>query len=82
MVTLILTLKMCALLFLMIWAATYFYPWTGLLRFFPRDIEEKARLHQPPFPAAPVIGWILRAKGVEPLPVLAGGFPPTLRQTP
>ena len=50
---------MCTLLFLMIWSATYFYPWTGLLRFFPKDIEEKARLHQPPFPAAPVIGWIL-----------------------
>ena len=45
MVTLILTLTMCALLFLMIWSATYFYPWTGLLRFFPKDIEEKARLH-------------------------------------
>ena len=59
MVTLILTLTMCALLFLMIWSATYFYPWTGLLRFFPKDIEEKARLHQPPFPAAPEIGWIL-----------------------
>ena len=59
MVTLILTLTMCALLFLMIWSATYFYPWTGLLRFFPKDIEETARLHQPPFPAAPVIGWIL-----------------------
>ena len=59
MVTLILTLTMCALLFLMIWSATYFYPWTGLLRFFPKDIEEKARLHQPPFPAASVIGWIM-----------------------
>ena len=59
MVTLILTLTMCALLFLMIWSATYFYPWTGLLRFFPKDIEEKAGLHKPPFPAAPVIGWIL-----------------------
>ena len=59
MVTLILTLTMRALLFLMIWAATYFYPWEGLLRFFPKDIEEKARLHKPPFPAAPVIGWIL-----------------------
>ena len=59
MVTLILTLSMCALLFLMIWAATYFYPWTGLLRFFPQDIEEKARQHKPPFPAAPVIGWII-----------------------
>lgn len=45
MVTLILTLTMCALLFLMIWSATYFYPWTGLLRFFPKDIEEKARMH-------------------------------------
>ena len=56
MFTLILTLSMCALLFLMIWAATYFYPWTGLLRFFPQDIEEKARQHKPPFPAAPVIG--------------------------
>ena len=56
---LILTLSMCALLFLMIWAATYFYPWTGLLRFFPQDIEEKARQHKPPFPAAPVIGWII-----------------------
>ena len=43
MVTLILTLMMCALLFLMIWAATYFYPWEGLLRFFPKDIEEKAK---------------------------------------
>ena len=59
MVTLILTLTMCALLFLMIWAATYFYPWTGLLRFFPQDIEVKARQHKPPFPAAPVIGWII-----------------------
>ena len=59
MVTLILTLIMCALLFLMIWAAAYFYPWKGLLRFFPKDIEEKARLHQPPFPSAPAIGWVL-----------------------
>ena len=41
MVTLILTLKMCALLFLMIWSATYFYPWTGLLRFFQRISKKK-----------------------------------------
>ena len=59
MVTLLLTLMMCALLFGMIWAAAYFYPWAGLLRFFPKDIEEKARLHKPPFPAAPVIGRII-----------------------
>jgi len=58
-VTIILTLIMCALLFLMIWAAAYFYPWNGLLKFFPRDIEEKAREHKPPFPAAPFFGWII-----------------------
>ena len=51
MVTIILTLIMCALLFLMIWAATYFYPWERLLEFFPKDIEEKAKQHKPPFPA-------------------------------
>ena len=42
MVTLILTLTMCALLFLMIWSAMYFYPWTGLLRFFPKSRRRKA----------------------------------------
>ena len=39
-ITIILTLIMCALLFLMIWAAAYFYPWERLLEFFPEDIEE------------------------------------------
>lgn len=58
MVTFILTLFMCALLFLLILSATYFYPWEGLLKFFPEDIEEKARLHKPPFGSAPVFGWI------------------------
>ena len=60
-VTIILTLIMCALLFLMIWAAAYFYPWDRLLEFFPKDIEEKAKQHKPPFPAAPAIGWIIMA---------------------
>ena len=59
MATIILTLIMCELLFLMIWAATYFYPWERLLEFFPKDIEEKAKQHKPPFPAAPAIGWII-----------------------
>ena len=58
MVTLILTLTMCALLFLMIWAATYFYPWTGLLRFFPKDIEEKARLQRADFTDGPEVTLI------------------------
>ena len=44
-VTIVLTLIMCALLFLMIWAAAYFYPWDRLLEFFPKDIEEKAKQH-------------------------------------
>ena len=61
MVTMFLTLIMCALLFLMIWAAAYFYPWDRLLRFFPADIEEKARQHKPPFPAALATGWVLMA---------------------
>ena len=56
-ITIILTLIMCALLFLMIWAAAYFYPWERLLEFFPEDIEEKAKQHKPPFTAAPAIGW-------------------------
>ncbi len=57
--TIILTLIMCALLFLMIWAAAYFYPWERLLTFFPKDIEEKAKRHKPPFSAAPAIGRII-----------------------
>ena len=58
LVTIILTLIMCALLFLMIWAATYFMPWQRLMDFFPEDIKEKAIHHRPPFPSAPVFGWI------------------------
>ncbi|MCR5796148.1 MAG: hypothetical protein K6G61_12475 [Solobacterium sp.] len=56
MVTLTLTLLLCVILFVMIWAAAYFYPWERLLDFFPEDIREKALQHEPPFPAAPVIG--------------------------
>lgn len=59
MVTAVLTVMMCVILFVMIWAATYFYPWERLLDFFPQDVKEKAKLHRPPFPAAPVIGWVV-----------------------
>ena len=58
MTTILLTLLMCLFLFLMIWAAAYFLPWKRLMDFFPEDIKEKAKDHKPPFPAAPVIGWI------------------------
>ncbi|MBQ6366419.1 MAG: hypothetical protein IJI61_08465 [Oscillospiraceae bacterium] len=56
--TCILTLIMCALLFLMIWSAAYFLPWKGLMDFFPEDIKEKAKDHAPPFRTAPIFGWI------------------------
>lgn len=58
MFTLVLTLLMCTLLFLMIWSAAYFLPWKKLMAFFPEDIREKAIDHQPPFRSAPVFGWI------------------------
>ena len=58
MFTLVLTLLMCALLFLMVWSAAYFLPWKKLMDFFPEDIREKAIDHQPPFRSAPVFGWI------------------------
>ena len=56
--TVILTLLMCILLFLMIWSAAFFLPWRKLMDFFPEDIREKAIDHKPPFRMAPVIGWI------------------------
>jgi len=45
LITVILTLIMCVLLFLMIWTAVYFLPWKGLMDFFPEDIKEKAKDH-------------------------------------
>ena len=57
-VTLVLTLLMCVLLFLMIWSAAYFLPWKGLMDFFPKDIKEKAIDHRPPFKTAPIFGWL------------------------
>lgn len=58
MTTVVLTLLMCALLFLMIWSAACFLPWKRLMDFFPEDIREKAVNHQPPFRTAPIFGWI------------------------
>ena len=58
MFTLVLTLLMCVLLFLMVWSAAYFLPWKKLMDFFPEDIKEKAMDHQPPFRTAPLFGWI------------------------
>ncbi len=57
-VTILLTVIMCVLLFLMIWSAAFFLPWKKLMDFFPEDIKEKAIDHKPPFKSAPIIGWI------------------------
>ncbi len=57
-ITILLTVIMCILLFLMIWSAAFFLPWKRLMDFFPEDIKEKAVDHKPPFKTAPVIGWI------------------------
>ena len=57
-VTILLTVIMCVLLFLMIWSAAFFLPWKRLMDFFPDDIREKAIDHKPPFKSAPIIGWI------------------------
>ena len=58
LITVILTLIMCVLLFLMVWSAVFFLPWKGLMDFFPEDIKEKAKDHAPPFKTAPIFGWI------------------------
>lgn len=42
LITVILTLIMCVLLFLMVWSAVFFLPWKGLMDFFPEEIKEKA----------------------------------------
>ncbi len=57
-VTILLTVIMCVLLFLMIWSAAFFLPWKRLMDFFPDDIRKKAIDHKPPFKSAPIIGWI------------------------
>lgn len=57
-VTIVLTLIMCVLLFLMIWSAAYFLPRKKLTDFFPEGIKAGAADHKPPFRTAPVFGWI------------------------
>ncbi len=51
-VTIISTLAICTLLFLMIWYTTYYLPWKGLMDLFPEDIKGKAINHDPPFKTA------------------------------
>ena len=58
-VTIILTLILMLLFFLMELVAAYFYPHPFIINYFPEDVKEKAKNHKPPFKSAPVIGWIL-----------------------
>ena len=57
--TIVLTILMCALLFMMVWAAVYLFPSRKLMRFFSQDIRRKTMRHKPPFAAAPLIGWMV-----------------------
>ena len=59
LVTVILTLLMCAMLFLMVWAAAAFHPCPQIASFMPEDIQEKIKDHRAPFRGAPVVGWII-----------------------
>lgn len=58
-ITIILTISLWILFFLMEWAAAAFYPHPFIIEYFPEDVKEKARNHKPPFKSAPVIGWLL-----------------------
>lgn len=58
-VTVLLTLIMCAMLFLMIWAASAFYPIPQIASFMPEDIQEAIKNHKAPFRGASLIGWII-----------------------
>lgn len=58
--TIILTVILWVLFFLMERAVAAFYPHPFIIEYFPDDVK-KARGHKPPFKAAPVIGWVLLA---------------------
>ena len=57
--TIILTIILWVLFFLMELFAAMFYPHPFIIDFFPRDVREKAKDHKPPFKSAPAIGWTL-----------------------
>lgn len=57
-VTVLLTIILMVLFFLMELVAAAFYPHPFIIDYFPEDVKEKAKNHQPPFPSAPIIGWI------------------------
>ena len=60
-VTLLLTLAMMALLFLMIWSATLTLPYKGLVKNFPQDVQERLRprLDNLPMSGKRVFGLII-----------------------
>lgn len=60
-ITIILTIIMMVLLFLMIWSATATLPYKGLADFFPEDVKErlKPRLDTLPMNRKRIIGWVM-----------------------
>lgn len=57
--TIILTLIMCAAMFIAIWAGVALHPLPNLVSFMPKDIQEKMKDHKPPFKGAKLIGWMI-----------------------
>lgn len=58
--TIILTMGMMLLLFLMIWSATVTLPYKGLAKNFPVDVQEKLepRLNNLPMSGKRILGWV------------------------
>lgn len=57
--TIFLTVIMMALLWLMIWSATVTLPYKGLIKNFPKDVQERLepRLSKLPMSGKRVVGW-------------------------
>ena len=58
-VTILLTIILMILFFLMELVASAFYPHPFVIDYFPEDVKERAKNHKPPFASAPIIGWAL-----------------------
>ena len=58
--TFLLTIIMMLLLWLMIWSATVTLPYKGLIKNFPKDVQERLepRLNKLPMSGKRIVGWV------------------------
>ena len=58
--TFLLTIIMMPLLWLMIWSATVTLPYKGLIKNFPKDVQERLepRLNKLPMSGKHIVGWV------------------------